>query len=307
MVNIHGNRLLYDELDRQGSGYVARHGRPFLMANDPWFRGIMIAYGPDGGVFVSDWNDLGECHDSDGTYRSSGRLYKISYGKTKPTGEFNLAKLPDAELVKLQLHKNDWYVRHARRILAERAAAGKIDAGTAPALREILANNPDLTRQLRALWSLHAINDFGMASPAAAPIEQQGARRSDQLTPLWTAMLNDRNEHLRWWAIQFLLEHRNVTPEVLSRFAAMARSDSSPMVRLALASGMQRLAVTERASIAEGLLSHAEDTDDKNLPLMIWYGIEPLVARDHSQALHLLARSRIPMVREFIARRLASM
>jgi len=59
MANIHGNRLLYDELERSGSGNVARHGKSFLLANDPWFRGVTVAYGPDGGVFASDWNDLG--------------------------------------------------------------------------------------------------------------------------------------------------------------------------------------------------------------------------------------------------------
>ncbi len=62
MGNIHGNRLLYDVLERKGSGYTARHGKPFLMANDPWFRPISMDYGPDGGVFVSDWSDLGEWH-----------------------------------------------------------------------------------------------------------------------------------------------------------------------------------------------------------------------------------------------------
>ena len=80
-----GNRLLLDRIHRQGSGYTAKHAGNFLMANDPWFRGVTMAYGPDGGVFVSDWNDLGECHDYDGSYRTSGRIYKITHGVT--TGE----------------------------------------------------------------------------------------------------------------------------------------------------------------------------------------------------------------------------
>ena len=113
-----------------GSGYVGRHGQSFLMANDPWFRAISMQYGPDGGVFVSDWNDLGECHDNDGVYRSSGRIYKVTYGKAKPTGNFDLARLGDEELIKLQLHKNDWFVRHARRLLQERAVAGKLSGAT---------------------------------------------------------------------------------------------------------------------------------------------------------------------------------
>ena len=63
MCNLHGNRVNQDVLERIGSGYVAHHGKDFLFANDPWFRGLALMYGPDGGVFVSDWCDTGECHN----------------------------------------------------------------------------------------------------------------------------------------------------------------------------------------------------------------------------------------------------
>ncbi len=63
MCNLHGNRINHDILERKGSGYVANHGKDFMFANDPWFRGLAIKYGPDGGVFVTDWTDTGECHN----------------------------------------------------------------------------------------------------------------------------------------------------------------------------------------------------------------------------------------------------
>ncbi|MCH8045454.1 MAG: hypothetical protein IID44_17220 [Planctomycetes bacterium] len=69
LCNLHGNRINNDRLERKGSGYVGRHGKDFLTAGDPWFRGIALKYGPDGGVYVNDWTDLGECHDSDGVHR----------------------------------------------------------------------------------------------------------------------------------------------------------------------------------------------------------------------------------------------
>jgi putative heme-binding domain-containing protein len=40
---------------------------------------------------------------------------------------------------------------------------------------------------------------------------------------------------------------------------------------------------------------------------MIWYGIEPLVPADPGRAIKLLANARIPLVREYIARRLAAL
>ena len=286
MGNIHGNRLVYDELERHGSGYVGHHGQSFLKANDPWFRPISVQYGPDGGVFVSDWNDLGECHDNDGVYRTSGRIYKVTYGKTKSLGDIDLARLSDQELVKLQLHKNDWFVRHSRRLLQERAVAGKLSAAVPEALGAILKANPDVTRKLRALWSLHAID------------------RLSEGTLL--ELLSHGSEHLRWWAIQFLGEDRRPTPAALEKFSDLARHDSSAMVRLGLASALQRLPLENRWPIATGLVAHEEDGTDQNLPLMIWYGVEPLVPADRTRALQLMAQCKIPLVRQFITRRLAA-
>ena len=290
LCNTHGNRVLFDRLERKGSGYAGRHGDNFMLANDPWFRGVTISYGPDGGVFVSDWNDLGECHDQDGSYRSSGRIYKVTYGKTQPAGDLNLARLSDAELVKLQLHRNDWHVRHARRLLEERAAAGKLARGTHAGLQKILATNPDVTRKLRALWALRVT---GGLPPA-------------QLTKL----LDHGSEHVRWWAVQFSAEGESappvkVAPEVLKKFATMARKDPSPMVRLALASVMQRLPLADRWDIAFGLAAHEEDAADQNLPLMLWYAVEPLVGADRQRAVQLLGQCKMPEVRQYITRRMA--
>ncbi len=81
MCNLHGNRINNDILERHGSSDVARHGKDFMLANDPWFRGIALCYGPDGGVYVSDWTDTGECHNYKVVDQTNGRIYKIAYGK----------------------------------------------------------------------------------------------------------------------------------------------------------------------------------------------------------------------------------
>ena len=41
------------------------------------------APGPDGSAYVLDWSDTGECHESNGVHRTSGRIFKISYGDPK--------------------------------------------------------------------------------------------------------------------------------------------------------------------------------------------------------------------------------
>ena len=141
--------------------------------------------------------------------------------------------------------------------------------------------NPDY--RLRALWALH-ITD--------------GLNESDNLNNL-----NDKDEHIRAWSIQFLCEDKNPSSSALKKFASMANQDSSPVVRLYLASAMQRMSLENRWDIASGLITHAEDADDHNLPKLIWYGIEPLVPENPARAMELAQASQLPLVTEYIARR----
>ncbi len=283
-LNVHGHRINHDRLERRGSGYVGKHEPDVLKANDPWFRGVSLLYGPDGGVFMSDWCDGGECHDYDDIHRENGRVYKITHGTPKHT-PVDLAKLSDAELVKLQVHNNDWFVSHARRLLQERAAAGKLKAQTRPALLRLLREQTETTRQLRALWAVHLAGGL------------DGTLTQD--------LLKHAQEWLRAWTIQLALEDRKPSARLRQQLADLAAQDSAPLVRLHLASALQRLSGTDRLAVAEGLLGHGEDAGDPNLPLLLWLGIEPIVSTDDEAAARLLTKARIPLVREFIARRLA--
>ena len=284
--NLHGNRVNRDILHRHGSGYVAKHGSDFMMANDLWFRGLELKYGPDGGVFVTDWSDTGECHDYDEIHRENGRIYKITYGQTSHT-PVNLAAMSDRALVSLHSHRNEWYVRHARRLLQERAAAGKLNGTVAATLWDGCRTWKDPKQRLRALWTLHAI----------------GGLNEGRLSQL----LTDKDEHIRAWAVRLELEDRKVSRETLATLQMLADDDPSTIVRLQLASTLQRLPLKDRWDIAEALVAHGEDATDHNIPLMIWYGIEPLVVADQTRAVQLVAKAKIPLIRRFIARRIASL
>jgi putative membrane-bound dehydrogenase-like protein len=285
--NIHGHRVNHDRLDRQGSSYVARHLPDFLMGNDSWFRGLELKYGPDGAVYFTDWSDHGECHetDADNAHRENGRIYKLSYGKP-PLAQVNLAVLRNEELAKLQLHTNDWYVRTARRLLQERAARGDDLTAVRRALLETLNVNPDITRRLRALWCLHVT----------------GGLDEKRLVGL----LDDREESIRSWALRLLADASAPSPEALKRLVTLAQIDSSPRVRLNLASILQRIALQERWPLAEVMAESLIDGKDSMLPLMTWYGIEPLAGRDPARAAALAARAKLPLLRNYLARRALS-
>lgn len=83
-LNLHGRRGNVERIERRGAGYVGRHEPDFFISRDGWFRGIEITTGPDGSGYVLDWADVGECHEHNGVHRTSGRIYKITYGTPRP-------------------------------------------------------------------------------------------------------------------------------------------------------------------------------------------------------------------------------
>ena len=286
MHNLHGRRINNDVLRRSGSGYVASHGRDLMRAKDNWFMGVTLQYGPDGAVYSSDWSDTGECHSVVNTQRGTGRIFRISYGN--PTAiKVDLAPLSAEQLVELQMHRNDWFVRHARRLLQERAATGIDMTATATELRRRLADKTlPVDRRLRMLWTLHAI---GHAND-----------------PLLLELLSDESEYLRAWSVRLLTEDGVRSPDTLKYLALMAVQDNSAFVCLHLASALQRIERKERWPLTEALITRGEFADDANIPLMIWYGIEPLVADDRSRFVGLAPLAAIPTVRRHIARRVAA-
>lgn len=286
--NIHGNRVNNDVLERQGSGFVGSHGRDLLLANDKWFRGINLKYGPDGSVYLIDWYDPNACHRTNPEIwdRTNGRIYNIAYGDPGQV-KVDLSQLSDAELVQLQLHDNDWYVRMSRRLLQQRAAAGDLaTADVSEDLWDIVSNHPLTPRKLRAIWTLHCI----------------GGLTPDDLLEL----TQHSDEYVRSWAIQLELQDREASAAFYQRLVEMAESDPSPVVRLYLSSALGRMPLSERFPLAEALVAHGEDAADHNLPLMYWYGIEPLVPADPSRAIELAHASQIPLVTQYIIRRAAS-
>lgn len=281
-VDIHMNKVRNERMVRSGSGYEAKRNIDFVVSSDAWFRGLSPQYGPDGALYINDWYDKVPCYQQrDQVDRSNGRLYRITYENAKPV-RVDLSKKTDAELVQMQLDKNEWYVRHARRLLQERGGSADVHAELARILRE----NPDDTRQLRALWALH---DTGGLSEELAALA-----------------LTKESEYVRAWTIQLICENGTPSPALLQTLERMSREDRSALVRMYLASATQRLPIAERWPLLTGLASHAEDAQDQNIPQLLWYAAEPAVAADVPRGLELLAAAKIEKLQENISRRIAA-
>jgi putative membrane-bound dehydrogenase-like protein len=314
MCNIHEHAVLTDVMEPKGSSFIGKHGDDFMPTNDLAWVGFSVETGPEGGVYLLDWHDQDICGNAV-KFPNSGRVYRIMPKGTKAEPRLNLGLMSDAELVQLQMHPNDWYVRQARTLLQYRAATGKLDLSLAHAkLNEMFDSAANAPKKLRILWALQVTDGLSR----------------DRLTEL----LTHDNEHVRAWAIQFLCDPSTInafqpelggsvelaeqpprkepiaswklTPRVLQQFAVMAKTDSSPIVRLYLASAIQRLPFSERWSILEGLVSHAEDISDNNLPRMYWFALEPMVPMHQRRSLELVVAGKIPALQEFVARRLVA-
>ncbi|HTD67714.1 MAG TPA: PVC-type heme-binding CxxCH protein, partial [Candidatus Limnocylindria bacterium] len=294
MNNIHGARINMDIPERKGSGFVGKHGADFLKFNDKWSQVVDLRAGPDGSIYMIDWYDKNQCHlnTPESHDRSNGRIYKVSYGDRKAE-KVDLATLNDGALMMLMVSKNAWQARHAQRILQERGAKGDFNAAHALPFLGMKqpvdfhrAFQPTPTDQLRMLWILGA----------CGKLSQEASEK----------LLENTNEYVRAWTIQLACEDKKPSDDLLKDLALMAREDKSPVVRLYLASALQRLPLAQRGEILEGLLAHAEDAKDHNLPLMYWYAAEPLAGQDVATAAKLLSKTKIPQVREYITRRMTA-
>ncbi|MGV3502751.1 MAG: PVC-type heme-binding CxxCH protein [Adhaeribacter sp.] len=286
MANIHEHAVLSDVLVPKGSGFSAHHGDEVLRANNAQWVGFSMEQGPEGALYVLDWHDADICGQAV-LNEKTGRIFRIMPGKSQAKnfkGRYDdLAKMSDQQLVGMQTVQSDWHARRARVLLQHRAAQGKLAANTHAQLRKIFEGHAHADWRLRAMWALHVTGGFSRAGLVQA--------------------LADKDPYVRAWAIQLLCEDQAPGSEALAAFARMARADPSPVVRLYLASALPRLPVEARWLIAGELAGHSEDAPDHNLPKMIWFGLEPLVAQDPARALALATRGRLPVITRYVARR----
>lgn len=103
---------------------------------------------------------------------------------------------------------------------------------------------------------------------------------------------------VRWLAAEY-----GEKPETRDRLLAIAGDNPPGLVRLELAAALQRLPIKDRLGLAAFLCSVGEDADDRQQPLMVWYGINDAVSAHTDEILELALQSKLPTVIRLIARR----
>lgn len=281
--NINGARLNVDYPERAGTGYIGKHRPDFIEMNDTWSQWLNMRYDAGGSVYAIDWYDKNQCHSSnpDVHDKTLGRIFRITH-RNDHWRKVNLYASGNSELIANLMNSNEWYVRQSKQILQERGLSRK----DIKALKKILGENPDVTRKLRALWTLHAAGSL---------------KEKDYLL-----LLRHEDAYIRSWSVQLATELFNGSEMLLKSLNRLSENETSPIVRLYLASAMQRLPAGSRWEMLENLLPVTEDTGDHNQPLMLWYALEPAVPTNPERAAQLALKSAPTNILPFVIRRLGA-
>lgn len=314
-ANFHGRRINQDSLHRHGNGYTASHAADFMKTKDLWFRGVELMYGPDGGVYLLDWSDIGECHENDGIHRTSGRIFKITYQDAPFDADTNLRIQTNNELIQQLDQVNQWYPRTARKVLQHRATSpeswDEINKLLNQRIRRVQqglsafgSEQGRVNYVLQTLWTLQTIGPRP-AGPVETTEVPDLTMQLDQPQPLkarepsWQGALTDRNEHVRALAVK-------QGKASLEQLLNMASDDPSALVRLYVATELRNLDDESKFKVASALSQHDSDANDRTQPKLIWYLLEPSIASHPQLAIQLAQSTRFPHLRRCIVRRLSA-
>jgi putative membrane-bound dehydrogenase-like protein len=259
-----GHSVQWHYIEPWGSTFRSGYGSELLTPHDTWFASSDVTMGPDGSVFVADWYDKRTAHpDPDADWdRSNGRVYEISAAQPpfdsiarnlkeseRRNDEFDLRSLPSRRLVELLGSSNDWFVRKARRVLADRR-----DRSVIPVLRKqvLMSTNDHLA--LESLWALYVSGGF------------------DQ--KLATKLLKHRNPAIRRWTVRFLGDENTVSPRVANELVQLTKTESDVHVRAQLACTAKRIAPSDGLPIAQTIIERDLDSADPYIPLLLWWAME---------------------------------
>jgi len=246
--------LNYVQLSRfepKGSTFRNVDERKIVETDDHWFRPVNIKAGPDGAVYIADWYDsrLSHVDPRDTWHKSSGRIYRLRAKGSKSAFEnFDLSKLTNTQLIIQLDNKNKWFRQQALLQFANRR-----DKSIVPRLTDILKTGaPNLA--LEALWAINVSNGF-----------------NDELAGI---ALNHQDQYVREWGVRLLGDRRKVSPTIAAKLAVLAINENSPAVRSQLAATAKRLAGPIAIPILKNLIKNHDDSNDPDIPLMIWWAME---------------------------------
>lgn len=242
----------------------------FLASTDERFRPVNLAVGPDGALYVVDMyrgviqhrlfvtTFLRKQVLARGLDRpvGLGRIWRIVPEEAARRTPPRLNDAPNEELVPILEDPDGWWRDTAQRLLVERRAIESADA-----IRAIAISGSTAAGRVHALWALEGIGalTFEDAARACADpdpiVREQGMRlterwiEDEQAITLLAAGAVDEDLNVRVQALHSLGESRS--PRAMEIMAAAASRSGHPLIRSAIASGLEGREVAFLGLLAE--------------------------------------------------------
>ena len=217
--NVLTSRINRDSFIELGSTRAAHEQPDFLATDDPWFRPVNLALGPDGAIYVADFYNriIGHYEVSlshPGRDRTRGRIWRIFYrpgGAPKP---FDCSKSDIEELWSL-LDDGNISVR----MLATDEITDRIGAAAIEPLRAKLAGASSNRQRTHGLWALHRLGGL--------------------TEELLQKMAKDESRRVRTHSMKVLADKQEWT-EADQKLALAGLEDENPWVKRSAADALGR-------------------------------------------------------------------
>ncbi len=182
-----------------GAGYVAKDGMNLFASSDEWTSPVYAEVGPDGAVWIADWQNfiiqhnptpsperggykaetgVGGAHINDLRDHARGRIYRVIAKDAKPAKK-SLGGAKGPELVAALNDDTQYWRLLAQKNLVEGRMTDATDA-----LKKLVTANDGAVGAIHALWALHGLGALDEATHKAALLAKDARLRRNAIRAL---------------------------------------------------------------------------------------------------------------------------
>jgi len=238
---------------------------PLLRSSDRWFRPVDIKIGPDGAIWLADWYDtrLSHVRPVDDWSKTDGRIYRVRpQGASMKSSPFDLHQADVPALIAYLHHANKWFRRQAALELAWRDEKSAI-----PALEKLARDQGE--HAFDALTALHMLGGL-----------------NDDLS---LDLLKHSDPYVRRWVVRCAGDRGEVSTQLAAALKELATKETQIEVRTQLLCSAKRLSAEAALPILRVMMERDADSDDKRVPLLLWWALESKAETDREALLALFA------------------
>ncbi|MEQ1860779.1 MAG: PVC-type heme-binding CxxCH protein [Chthoniobacteraceae bacterium] len=212
-----------------GAGWTALDGMNLFASSDEWTSPVYAEVGPDGAVWIADWQNfiiqhnptpsverggfaattgVGGAHENALRDHSRGRIYRVVWKDAKPVKK-SLAGASTGDLVAALKDDVQYWRLMAQRLIVETKRTDGTDA-----LKKLVTGNSGEVGAIHALWALHGLGALDEATLHSALLAKEARLRRNAVRSLGT---DARSQALFFGAGVF------ADPDLATRLAAFVK------------------------------------------------------------------------------------